>query len=82
MNTVREPSRLVRIVQLKYKCFIIFVLGFVVSLFMLYTTLTEIMRDEDASKIMTQTFALISKIYFPNSSVDVDVTKVLSSINE
>ena len=73
-----EPSRLIRILQLKYKCFIVFVLAFVVTLLMCYTVLKDVLEDEQAGTIMMATIQLMSKIYFPNSTVD--LTSKLSEI--
>ena len=66
-----EPSRFMRLMHLKYKCFVIFFLGFIALLTVFYITIKEILRDEEAGRIMTQTFDLISKAYFPNSTVNV-----------
>ena len=66
----KEPSRLVRIIHLKYKCFVILVLTVLVSLLICYTALKDVLRDQKAGLIIMETFQLISKIYFPNSTVD------------
>lgn len=70
VNATTEPSRFLRLMHLKYKCFIIFLLGFIAALTVFYITVKEVLRDDDAGKIMTQTFELITKTYFPNSSVN------------
>ena len=66
----KEPSRLVRIVHLKYKCFVVFVLSVLLSLLIFYTALKDVLRDQQAGLVMLETFKLISSIYFPNSTVD------------
>lgn len=71
VNATTEPSRFIRLMHLKYKCFIIFLLAFIAGFSLFYITVKEILRDEEAGKIMTQTFELVSKTYFPNSTVDV-----------
>ena len=71
VNTVKEPSWIVRCVQLKLKCFIIMVIGGLLSMLIIGSTITEILRDDEAGEMMTQAVSLIKHVYFPNSTLDV-----------
>jgi hypothetical protein len=79
-DVVQDSSRFVRIVHLKYRCFVILVLSIIVSLLVFYTALKEVLRDQQAGLLMMRTFQLISRIYFPNSTGDLQ--SVLEEIKE
>ena len=69
VTAATEPSRFMRLMHLKYKCFVVFFLTFIAMLTVFYVTVKEILRDDEVGKIMTQTFELITKTYFPNASI-------------
>ena len=76
VDATKEPSRLVRIMHLKYKCFVIFFLAVIASLLVVYIILREILQDDDASLVVNKVFELLSKRYFPN----VTVSEIMSEI--
>ena len=71
VTAANEPSRLMRLVHLKYKCFIVFVLGSLAALSLVYLTMKDVLQDEELGKIMSQTFDLVSRTYFQNKTEDV-----------
>lgn len=79
-DTLKDASPWYRFLQLKYKCFIVMVLTFLSTLMICYTTVKEILRDEEAGKIMTKVVEHFTKIYFPNVTSTGDVVKLASLI--
>jgi selenophosphate synthase len=71
VTAATEPSRFIRLMHLKYKCFVIFLLAFLATLTLVYITIKEVLKDEEAGQLMEQMFKMFSKAYFPNSTVDV-----------
>jgi hypothetical protein len=65
IDVATEPSRLMRLMHLKYKCFVIFILAFIAALLIVYTIVKEILRDEEMSVLMTQ----MLQAHYPNVSL-------------
>lgn len=65
-----EPSRIVRIAHLAFKCFVMFLLTLIALLGIIYISIRDVLKDEEAGKIMMGTFDLISRVHFPNDTVD------------
>ena len=71
VTVASEPSRFLRFIHMKFKCCIIALLSLIAMLLTFFLSLKELLRDEEAGRIMTKTFELVSKTYFPNATVDV-----------
>jgi large-conductance mechanosensitive channel len=61
-----EPSRFMRLMHLKYKCFVIFILAFIAISLIVYITIKEVLRDEEMGVIMTTMFEHFKELHFPN----------------
>jgi hypothetical protein len=65
----KEPSRLIRLMHLKYKCCVIFFLAVIAALLIVYITIKEILDDDQAGTILNKVFDRVSAVYFPNATV-------------
>lgn len=68
IDATTEPSRFVRLMHLKYKCCVIFLLALIAIMLILFVTIKEVLRDEEIAKL-GQMFA---EHYFLNSSLTVN----------
>lgn len=71
VDATKEPSRLVRIIHLKYKCFVVFFLSCIAVLLVMYISLKEVLQDDDATFVVNKVFELLSKKYFPNDTISI-----------
>lgn len=69
VDATKEPSRFVRLMHLKYKCFVIFFLAVIAALLIVYITIKEILDDDEAGTIINKLFDRVSAVYFPNVTV-------------
>ncbi len=65
VDAVSEPSRLVRLAHLMFKCFVMLLLAFVAMLAACYFALRDFLNDDEMGKIMMKTL----EVYFPNDTV-------------
>ena len=56
VDATTEPSRFMRLMHLKYKCFLIFLLTLAIVLLIVYLTVTAILHDAEMGVIMTEMF--------------------------
>ena len=69
VDVTKEPSRFIRLMHLKYKCFILLLLALLCSMLIGYVTIQEILRDEEMGVIMTKLFDLVNDKYFQNNTL-------------
>jgi hypothetical protein len=74
IDATTEPSRFMRFMHIKYKCVIIIVLGMLAAMSLLYLMMKDVLRDEEMGKIMTQSFDLFQRTYFPNRTDSTEET--------
>lgn len=69
VNTVSEPSALVRCIRMKSKCFIIGLLTLLIFATLCLTTTKEVLRDEQSGRLVTSILELLSQLYLQNATV-------------
>ena len=56
VDATTEPSRFMRLMHLKYKCFVIFFLALIATMLVVYLTVKEVLHDAEMGVIMTEMF--------------------------
>jgi t-SNARE complex subunit (syntaxin) len=54
VDATKEPSRLIRLMHIKYKCFVIFLLAIIAIMTIVYITIKEVLDDEETTEIIKQ----------------------------